>query len=91
MTAPALVAFLGEFVNCLTAPGFHHFAHFIMAHAALWGAPHCVTETLRATLWHHVRHFTAPYVFMKRGRWSCRADSRRLLELSCARLKLPAE
>ena len=61
---------------------------FILAHAALWGAPHCVTETLRATLWHHVRHWTAPYFFMKRGRWSCRQVSRTLLGLVQRRLGL---
>jgi hypothetical protein len=87
MTAPVLVALLGEFVNCFTTPGFRHFTHFVLAHAGLWGAPHCVTETLRLTQWHHWRHWTAPYVFLKRGRWSCRRLSRRLLELILARLK----
>lgn len=81
MTAPVLVALLGEFVNCFTTPGFAHFTHFILAHAALWGGPHCVTETLRVTLWHRAKHWTAPYVFLKRGRWSCAAVSRRLLGL----------
>jgi len=89
MTAPVtLVALLGEFVNCFTTPGFRHFTHFILAHTALWGPPHCVTETLRATLWHHVKHWTAPYFFMKRGRWSCRRLSRRLLDLVLGRLGL---
>jgi hypothetical protein len=92
MTAPtALVALLEVFVQCFTQPGFQHFRHFILAHAGLWGAPHCVTETLRATLWHHWRHWTAPYAFMKRGRWSCRRLSRRLLELLVARLGLSGE
>jgi hypothetical protein len=92
MTAPAaLVALLSAFVQCFTQPGFAHFTHFILAHAGMWGGPHCVTETLRATLWHHVRHFTAPYVFMKRGRWSCRAVSRTLLDLLVARLALAGE
>jgi len=92
MTAPvALVALLGEFVNCFTAPGFQHFTHFMLAHAGMWGAPHCVTETLRATLWHHARHWSVPYVFLRRGRWSCRALSRRLLDLLLARLELSGE
>ena len=69
-------------------PTFQHFLHFILAHAALWGAPHCVTETLRATLWHHVKHWTAPYFFMKHGRWSCRHVSRTLLDQILRRLGL---
>lgn len=89
MTAPAPLLALAEvFVNCFTNPGFQHFLHFTLAHAALWGAPHCVTETLRATLWHHVKHWTAPYFFMKRGRWSCRQVSHTLLEQLLRRLGL---
>lgn len=92
MTAPAaLVALLSAFVQCFTQPGFAHFTHFVLAHAGMWSAPHCVTETLRATLWHRLRHWTAPYVFLKRGRWSCRAVSRTLLRLLRARLGLPEE
>jgi len=50
MTAPAPVqALVDAFVQCFTRPGFLHFKHFIVAHAALWGAPHCVTETLRVS------------------------------------------
>ncbi|MCL5269211.1 MAG: transposase [bacterium] len=75
-------------MSIITTPGFQHFTHFIVAHAALWGARHCVTETLRATLWHHVRHWTTPYCFMKRGRWSCCQLSRRLLDLALQRLAL---
>ena len=57
MTAPvALVALIEVFVNCFTTPGFQHFYHFIIAHACLWGAPHCVTETLRLTRWHARRY-----------------------------------
>ena len=48
MTAPVpLVELAKWFVQCYTRPGFEHFKHFLLAHAALWGAPHCVTETLR--------------------------------------------
>jgi len=87
MTAPAPFLELAEvFGTCFTAPGFQHFLHFILAHAALWGAPHCVSETLRATLWHRVKHWTAAYVFMNRGRWSCRQVSLRLLALVLRRL-----
>jgi hypothetical protein len=89
MTAPApLLALLEIFVQCFTKPGFAHFTHFVLAHVALWGAPHCVTETLRLTLWHHIKHWTAPYFFMKRGRWSCRQLSRRLFDLVWHRLGL---
>ena len=60
-----------EFVNCFTKPGYAHFIHFVLAHAALWGAPHYVTETFRLTLWRHIKHWTTPYVFMRKDRWSC--------------------
>ena len=73
MNAQALILPLVlAFVHCFTAPGFAHFAHFVLAHMALLGAPHCVTETLRLTQWHRVRHWTTPYAFLTRGRWSCR-------------------
>jgi hypothetical protein len=92
MTAPVpLVELLGCFVQCFTQPGFLHFQHFIVAHAGLWGAAHCVTETLRVTLWHRVRHWTTPYVFMNHGRWSCREVTRRLLALLLARLGVKKE
>jgi len=76
-----LLALLVEFVQCFTQPGFVHFKHFILAHAALWGAPHCVTETLRLTRWHAIKHWTTPYVFMKSGRWSCQRVSQALFQL----------
>jgi len=82
MTAPApFLALTEAFVECFTNPGFRHFVHFVVAHAALWGAPHRVTETLRLTGWHRVKHWTACYAFLNRGRWSCAAVSRVLLGL----------
>jgi hypothetical protein len=48
---------------------------------ALLGLPHCVTETLRLTRFHTVVHWTTPYAFLKRGRWSCRQVSQCLLDL----------
>lgn len=30
-----------------------------------------MTETLRMTLWHRIKHWTTPYVFLNPGRWSC--------------------
>lgn len=87
MTAQvSVLALVEEFVNCFTSPGFAHFTHFILAHAALWAAPHCVTETFRFTLWHHIKHWTTPYVFMRRGRWSCGKISQKLLEIITGRL-----
>ena len=47
----------------------------------MWGGAHCVTETLRQTLWHHVKHWTTPYVFMRKGRWSCRRVTQTLFDL----------
>lgn len=82
MTAPVpVLALVDLFVQCFTQPGFAHFEHFILAHAALWGAPHCVTETLRLTGWHIIKHWTTPYVFMRSGRWLCRQVSQTLFEL----------
>src|SRR5262245_59131661 len=75
-----------SFVHCFTTPGFGHFAHLVLAHMALLGAPHCVTETLRLTQWHTVRHWTTPYAFMTEGRWSCRHVSQCLLDLLAQRL-----
>src|SRR2546425_6007968 len=87
MNAQALILPLVlSFVHCFTAPGFVHFAHFVLAHMALLGTPHCVTETLRLTQWHTVRHWTTPYAFMKQGRWSCWHVSQGLLDLLAQRL-----
>jgi hypothetical protein len=44
------------------------FLHFALAHAALWGAPHCVTETMRLTRVHERTHWTTLYAWMSRGR-----------------------
>jgi hypothetical protein len=92
VTAPAaFVALVDQFVNCFTAPGFRHFLHFMMAHASMWSSSHCVTETLRQTLWHHVKHWTTPYVFMRRGRWSCRAVTQTLFDVLMDRLPVGEE
>ncbi len=92
MNAPALILpLLGAFVHCFTAPGFVHFTHFVLAHMALLGMPHCVTETLRLTQFHHVRHWTTPYAFLRRGRWSCQQVSQRLLDVLSQRLPLGGE
>ena len=92
MNAQALILpLVRSFVHCFTVPGFVHFAHFVLAHMALLGAPHCVTETLRLTPWHTVRHWTTPYVFMKQGRWSYRHVSQCLLDLLVQRLGIAGE
>jgi hypothetical protein len=92
MTAPAaFLALVEQFVNCFTAPGFRHFVHFMLAHATLWGARHCVTETLRQTGWHELKHWTTPYVFMRRGRWSCRAVTQALFTLLLGKLSFGNE
>jgi DDE superfamily endonuclease len=82
MNAQALILpLLLPFVHCFTAPGFAHFTHLVVAHMALLGIPHCVTEALRLTRFHTGVHWTTPYAFMARGRWSCRQVSQCLLEL----------
>jgi hypothetical protein len=79
------------FVNCFTAPGFAHFQTFVMAHAGLLGLPHCVTEVMRITGLHSFMHWTTPYAFLARGRWSCRQVSQCLLDLTARRLKIMGE
>lgn len=92
MTAPSSVMALAQgFVECFTQPGFQHFVHFLLAHATLMDSPHCVSETLRATRRHAVVHWTTPYAFMNRGRWSCAGVSRALLALLLRTLGITAE
>lgn len=92
MNAQALILpLLVSFVHCFTMPGFAHFAHFVLAHMALLGLPHCVTETLRLTQWHAVVHWTTPYAFLTRGRWSCGQVSQCLLTLLVTTLGLCGE
>jgi hypothetical protein len=92
MNAQALILpLLVPFVHCFTAPGFEHFAHFVLAHMALMGVPHCVTETLRLTRCHTLEHWTTPYAFMKRGRWSCRQVSQCLLDVLVKTLGIAGE
>jgi len=87
----SIVPLLSAFVHCFTAPGFLHFQHFVLAHMALLGLPHCVTETLRLTRLHDILHWTTPYVFLRTGRWSCRQVSQALLDLLTRLLPLPEE
>jgi len=92
MNAQALILpLLLSFVHCFTAPGFVHFAHFVLAHMALLGTPHCVTETLRLTQFHQVVHWTTPYAFMQRGRWACQQVSQCLLDLLTMTLGVTGE
>ena len=92
MDAQALIIpLLTTFSHCFTAPGYAHFQHFVLAHMALLGVPHCVTEVMRLRRWHQVVHWTTPYVFMKTARWSCQAVSQCLLELICLELGYPRE
>src|SRR5262245_47937922 len=92
MNALALsVSLLGSFIHCFTAPGFVHFTSLVLAHMVLLGVPHCVTETLRLTSFHHRRHWTTPYAFLRRGRWSCQHVSQCLLDVLCQRLAISGE
>jgi hypothetical protein len=87
----SMLPLLGAFVHCFTAPGFVHFTHLVLAHMALLGSPHCVTETLRLTHFHHVRHWTTPYAFLRRGRWSCQHVSQRVLDMLATSLAFAGE
>src|SRR5262245_61259418 len=92
MNAQALILpLLVSCVHCFTTPGFAHFAHFVLAHMAVLGMPHCVTETLRLTQWHTVVHWTTPSAFLNRGRWSCRQVSQSLVGLLVTTLGLGGE
>jgi hypothetical protein len=92
MNAPAsILPLLSAFVHCFTAPGFLHFTHVVLAPMALLGVPHCVTETLRLTHFHHLRHWTTPDAFLRRGRWSCQQVSQSVLDLLGKRLPLGKE
>jgi hypothetical protein len=86
-----ILPLLAHFVHCYTTAGFVHFQHFVLAHMALLGFPHCVSETLRLTRLHHLVHWTTPYLFMKRGRWSCQKLSQCLLDLIVETLALCGE
>ena len=89
MNAQALMLpLLMVFVNCFTRPGFEHFQNFIIAHAALFGLRHCLTEVMRLTQVHTIMHWTTPYKFLSQGRWSCRAVSQCLLDLIAERLRI---
>ncbi len=82
MNAQALIlSFIAQFVNCFTRPGFFHFQHFTQAHRALLGLPHCVTEAMRLSGVHKLMHWTTPYAFLRKGRWSCLDVSQCLLDL----------
>ena len=82
MNAQALILpLLMSFVHCFTTPGCAHFVHFVRAHMALLGLPHSVTATLRLTQWYTVVHWTTPYAFLTRDRWSRRQVSQGLLAL----------
>jgi hypothetical protein len=92
MNAQALILpLLLGFVHCFTAPGFGHFCHFVLAHMALVGLPHCVTETLRLMGRHHGVHWTTPYAFLQRGRWACQQVSQGLLDLLAHTLGVAGE
>ena len=92
MSAPVpFLVLAGEFVNCFTQPGMKHFLHFVVSHAVLWGAPHCVTETMRLTRVHDRIHWTTLYAWMSRGRCPCRKISRTLFDLIVRRLSPTGE
>ncbi len=86
-----ILPLLTHFANCFTTPGFAHFKYFMLARMALLGMPHCVTEVMRLTGIHKVMHWTSPYAFLSRGRFSCQELNQCLLELLNKVLNLPEE
>ncbi len=86
-----ILPLLAHFANLFTRPGFAHFTCFMLARMALLGLPHCVTEVMRLTAVHKLRHWTTPYAFLSRGRFSCQELNQALLELLDEVLKLPEE
>jgi hypothetical protein len=86
-----ILPLLSHFANCFTTPGFAHFKYFMLARMALLGMPHCVSEVMRLTAIHKLKHWTTPYAFLSRGRFSCQELSQCLLELLDEVLKLPEE
>ncbi len=86
-----IVPLLAHFQCCFTRPGFAHFKHLMHAHMALLGLSHCVTEVLRLTRWHQIKHWTSLYAFLSRGRWSCVQLSQCLLDLIISQLGGPEE
>lgn len=87
----AVYPMLEAFAGCFTKPGARHLATFVVAHMALMGYPHCVTEVMRLTRIHECKHWTTPYTFLKRIVWSCRDVSQRLLEFIVDKLGLEGE
>ena len=86
-----IVPLLAHFQCCFTRAGFAHFEQLMRAHMALLGFSHCVTEVLRLTRWHQLKHWTSVYAFLSRGRWSCRRVGQGLLDLMISRLGCPEE
>jgi hypothetical protein len=86
-----ILPLLSHFANCFTKPGFTHFKYFMLARMALLGMPHCVSEVMRLTAVHKLMHWTTPYAFLSRGRFSCQELSQCLLELLDKVLELPEE
>jgi len=81
----------GAVVHGFTAPGFVPFPQLVLAHRALLGMPHWVTETVRRTRVPQVRPWPPPDALLRRGRGSCPQVSPRLLDVRSQRGPLGGE
>ena len=86
-----IIPLLAEFAHCFTKPGYEHFKAIMMSRMALLGLPHCVTEMMRLNGIHKQKHWTTPYHFLSKGRYSCQALSQSLLDLLAQALGLGEE
>jgi hypothetical protein len=86
-----IVPLLTQFASCFTKPGYEHFRVIMMSRMGLLGLPHCVTELLRLSRLHEQKHWTTPYHFLSKGRFSCTQLSQCLLDLLVQSLALGDE
>jgi hypothetical protein len=86
-----ILPLLNAFRHCFTKPGFKHFQAIIISRMALLGLPHCVTEMMRVNGLHNHKHWTTPYHFLSKARYSCKALSQSLLDLLAQQLGLGEE
>ena len=92
MDAQSLILpLLAQFAHCFTKPGYEHFKAIMMSRMGLLGLPHCVTEVMRLNGLHKQKHWTTPYHFLSKGRFSCKELSQSLLDLLAQGLGLGEE
>ena len=86
-----IVALLAQFAPCFTKPGYEQFKTLMLSRMGLLGLPHCVTELMRISGVYKQKHWTTPYAFLRKGRFSCKELSQVLLDLLAQALGLGEE